>query len=64
MRAALAKGLILYGVVPYVKLTFGLILLAVAPFYLACAAIERSWRGIIYGAHKIKPIYSSAPAGQ
>ena len=59
MRAALAKGMILYLVVPYFKLVLGIALLGVGTIYVSLVAIPTTLGWLKAGLQKIRP---SAPA--
>ena len=59
MRAALAKGLILYLVVPYFKLVLGIALVGVGTIYVSLVAIPTTLGWLKAGLQKIRP---SAPA--
>ncbi len=59
MRAAFAKGLILYLVVPYFKLVLSIALLGVGAIYVSLVAIPTTLGWLKAGLQKIRP---SAPA--
>ncbi len=60
MRTTLAKGLILYGVVPYFKLMLGFALLGVGAFYVSSVAIGTTLGWLKAGLQKIRPSYVPA----
>ena len=64
MRQVVAKGLLMYCVVPYFRLVLGLIYLLIAPFYFTFTAIEWTCRVVTAGLHRIKAGHSPAPLPQ
>ena len=58
MRAALAKGMIFYLVVPYFNLVLGIALLGVGTIYVSLVAIPTTLGWLKAGLQKIRP---SAP---
>ncbi len=60
MRTTLAKGLILYVLVPYFKLVLGFALLGVGAFYVSSVAIGMTLGCLKAGLKKIRPSYAPA----
>ena len=60
MRATLAKGLILFVLVPYFRLVLGFALLGVGAFYVSSVAISTTLGWLKAGVQKIRLSYAPA----
>ena len=60
MGTTLAKGLILYVLVPYFKLVLGFALLGVGAIYVSSVAIGTTLGWLKAGLQRIRPSYAPA----